>query len=69
MPNPYKGTTAKIICECKGVTDQMIEELVKNGKVNNFEELQAETGCSTACGKCRDRILEELNEALHIYGK
>ena len=69
LPNPYKGTTAKIICECKGVTDQMIESLVKSGKVSTFEELQNETGCSTACGKCRDRILEELNEALHIYGK
>ena len=69
MDNPYKGTTAKIICECKGVTDQMIEELVKSGKVSTFEELQKETGASTACGKCRDRILEELNECLHIYGK
>ncbi len=69
LPNPYKGTTAKIICECKGVTDQMIEELVKNGKVSTFDELQKETGCCTACGKCRDRILEELNECLHIYGK
>lgn len=69
MPNPYKGTIAKIICECKGVTDQAIDELVKSGKVSNFEELQKETGCATACGKCREKILEELNEALHIYGK
>ena len=69
MENPYKGSTAKIICECKGVTDHMIEELVKNDKVRNFDELQKETGCCTACGKCKMKIMEELNECLHIYGK
>ena len=69
LENTLKGTTAKIICECKGVTDHMIEELVKSDKVTTFEELQRETGCSTACGKCRSKILDELNEYLHIYGK
>ena len=69
MENPYKGSTAKIICECKGVTDHMIEELVKNDKVRNFDELQKKTGCCTACGKCKMKIMEELNECLHIYGK
>ena len=68
-PNPYKANTAKIICECKGVTDVQIEELVKNDKVKTFEELQALTGASTACGKCRGRIKEHLEEMLHIYGK
>ena len=69
IENRLKGTTARMICECKGVTDHMIEELVKNGKVHDFEGLQALTGCCTVCGKCRDKIMEELNEQLHIYGK
>ena len=69
IENRLKGTTARMICECKGVTDHMIEELVKTDKVHNFDELQALTGCSTVCGRCRDGILEELNELLHIYGK
>ncbi len=69
IKNNLKNSTAKIICECKGVTDQMIEELVKSDKVRNFEELQAATGCCTACGKCRSKIMDELNEFLHIYGK
>ena len=47
----------------------MIEDLVKNDKVRNFDELQEATGCCTACGKCRSRIMDELNEFLHIYGK
>ena len=69
IENRLKGTTARMICECKGVTDHMIEELVKSGKVHDFEGLQALTGCCTVCGKCRDKIMEELNEQLHIYGK
>lgn len=69
IENKLKSSTAKVICECKGVTDQMIEDLVKNDKVRNFDELQEATGCCTACGKCRSRIMDELNEFLHIYGK
>lgn len=69
IENNLKSSTAKVICECKGVTDQMIEDLVKNDKVRNFDELQKATGCCTACGKCRSRIMDELNEFLHIYGK
>lgn len=69
LENPYKANTAKILCECKGVTDVQIEELVKTDKVRTFEELQALTGASTACGKCAGRIKEHLEEMLHIYGK
>ena len=69
MDNPYKATTAKIICECKGVTDQMIEDLVKNDKVRTLDDLIAQTGATTGCGKCRERIAAELAELLHIYNK
>lgn len=67
--NPFKGTTAKIICECKGVTDVQIEELVKSGEVKNLEELQEKTGAGTVCGKCKHKLMEELEELLHIYSK
>ncbi len=69
LPNPYKNKVAKVMCECKNVTDVQIEELVKSGKVHTFEELQELTGVSTVCGKCRNRIKEELEELLHIYSK
>ena len=69
QPNPYKGTIARIICECKGVTDVQIEELVKSGECLTFEALSAKTGCSTACGKCRGRIIELLEDYNHIYAK
>lgn len=67
--NPYKKTTAKIICECKGVTDVQIEELVKTDKVHTLEELESLTGAGTGCGKCRAKLMSELEELLHIYSK
>lgn len=67
--NPFKEQVATIICECKGVTDQQIEELVKEGEVETFEQLQEKTGLGTGCGKCRGKAGELLDELLHIYGK
>ncbi len=69
LPNPYKAKVATIICECKGVTDQRIEELVKEDKVHNLEELQELTGAGTVCGKCLGKLEDLLTELLHIYGK
>lgn len=67
--NHFKHTVSKIICECKGVTDTLIEELVKTDKVKNLKELQDLTGAGTVCGKCVAKLNEELEELLHIYGK
>ena len=67
--NPFKARVARIICECKGITDVQIEELVKSGKCLTFDQLNAETGCSTVCGKCRGEIISTLEELKHIYGK
>lgn len=69
LPNPYKSTIAKIICECKGVTDMQIEELVKSDKAKTYEDLERLTGCGTGCGKCKNRIIETLEEFKHIYNK
>ncbi len=69
MPNPYKKKAVKIICECNNVTDQMIEELVKNDKVKNLEELQAQTNYGTTCGKCKGEVAAKFEEMMHIYGK
>jgi len=67
--NPFKDSIAKIICECKGVTNQQIEELVKDGVVGSMEQLQEETGLGTVCGKCKSKAAELLDEFMHIYGK
>ena len=65
--NPFKASVAKIICECKGITDQQIEELVKAGSVKTMEQLQANTGLGTMCGKCKPEAVDLVDEFLHIY--
>lgn len=69
MPNPYKKKAVKVICECNNVTDQMIEELVKNDKVKNLDELQEQTNYGTSCDKCKGAVATKFEELMHIYGK
>lgn len=69
MDNPYRKSVAKIICECKGVTDQMIEELVKTDQTKTLEDLQRLTGYGTGCGKCKGKVALQFEEYRHIYGK
>lgn len=69
LPNPYKDSIAKILCECKGITDQMIEDLVKTDQAKTWEDLVRLTSCGTGCGKCKNRITEYLEEMKHIHNK
>ncbi len=67
--NPFKKKVAKIVCECKGVTDQQIEDLVKNDKAKTLDDLQRLTGYGTGCGKCKAKVAELFEEMKHIYAK
>lgn len=69
LDNPYKKQVAKVICECKNVTDQQIEKLVKTGKVKNLEELKQQTSYGTGCGKCKAKVADLFNDYMHLYGK
>lgn len=69
LPNPYKQSVARILCDCKGVTDQQIEELVKTDKATTLEELEKLTGFGTGCGKCKKKVAEFFEEMRHIHGK
>lgn len=69
LPNPYKQNVAKILCDCKGITDQMIEELVRSDKATTLEELEKLTGYGTGCGKCKAKVAEFFEEMRHIHGK
>ncbi|NCB00729.1 MAG: iron-sulfur cluster assembly scaffold protein [Spirochaetia bacterium] len=65
--NPFKKSVAKIICECKGITDQRIEELVKNKEATTIDELRDITQFGTVCGKCRYKVFQLFEEYKHIY--
>ena len=68
LDNPYKRSIAKIICECKGVTDQQIEALVQSGQAKTLEDLQRLTGYGTGCGRCKNRVASVFEEMKHIHG-
>lgn len=65
--NPFRKSVARIICECKGVTDQRIEELVKTKEATTLEQLRDITGFGTVCGKCQFKVQQLFDEYKHIY--
>lgn len=65
--NPFKKHVAKIICECKGVTDVQIEDLVKAGQAKTLEQLAQITEYGTVCGKCKQAVSDLFDEYKHIY--
>lgn len=68
LPNPYKDSVAKIICQCKNISDKYIEELVSSKKCQTFQELVEKTGLGTVCGKCRKDAEELFHNMRHVYG-
>jgi nitrogen fixation NifU-like protein len=65
--NPFKNSVAKTICECNGVTDMQIEDLVKRGEAKTLEQLQEITKFGTVCGKCKQQVSDLFDEFKHIY--
>ena len=65
--NPYGRRVAKVICECKGITDHRIEELVKTKQATTIDELREITQFGTVCGKCRYKVHQLFEEYKHIY--
>ncbi|MDY0288766.1 MAG: iron-sulfur cluster assembly scaffold protein [Sphaerochaeta sp.] len=65
--NPFKRKIAKVICECKNVTDVAIEDLVKSGEAKTLDDLERITEYGTVCGKCKDQVAELFDQFKHIY--
>ena len=65
--NLFKKNVAKIICECKQVTDVQIEDLVKTGKAKTLDQLQEITEYGTVCGNCKQAVSDLFDEFKHIY--
>ncbi len=65
--NPFKKKIAKVICECKNVTDVAIEDLVKSGEAKTLDDLERITGYGTICGKCKSEVAELFDQYKHIY--
>lgn len=44
-----------VLCHCMDVSCGAIMDAIDNG-AKTFEDVQAETGCSTGCGGCQEEI-------------
>ena len=66
----YRGETPgrkleeKIICNCFGVTDNKIREVIRENDLKTIEEITNYTKAGGGCGKCVDNIQKILNEEL-----
>jgi len=67
--NPYRKKIAKVICECKNITDQRIEDLVKSKEATTIDQLRDITGFGTVCGKCQFKVHQLFEELMHIYNE
>ncbi len=65
----YRGTKSKepegeIVCECFGVTDKQIEEVVKEHRLKTVEDVTHYVKAGGGCGNCHDRIREIIKDVL-----
>lgn len=58
---------AIVICVCNNITDQDIEEFIKNGG-QSFEEFQEKTKIATVCGGCREKAMDVFEGYMHLFG-
>lgn len=54
----------KVVCNCLGVTNGMIQDAVNDG-ANTLEEVQEISGAGTVCGVC----LEDLENLVNAFVK
>ena len=60
----------ELVCKCKKVTYEEIDNVVKNEQdisdvVKVFEDVQKQTQCSTGCGSCHDKIMDFIADTLY----
>lgn len=65
----YRGEAEKklegeIVCECFGVTDRQIEQVVKENKLTTIEDVTDYVKAGGGCGNCHDRIQEIIDAVL-----
>ena len=58
---------AVVICVCNNITDQDMEEFIKNGG-KSFEEFQEKTKIATVCGGCKEKAMELFEDYMHLFG-
>jgi NifU-like protein len=65
----YRGETEKkiegeIVCECFGVTDRQIEQVVRENKLTTIADVTDYIKAGGGCGNCHEKIQEIIDLAL-----
>ena len=65
----YRGETEKeiegeIVCECFGVTDRQIEQVVRENKLTTIADVTDYIKAGGGCGNCHEKIQEIIDSAL-----
>ena len=55
-PAPRELLEGELVCECFGVTDKQIEEVVKENNLTTIEEVTNYTKAGGGCGQCHEKI-------------
>ena len=60
----------ELVCKCKQVTYEQIDNVIKtetdiSDVVKVFEDVPAQTHCSTGCGGCHDKIMDFIADKLY----
>jgi NifU-like protein len=61
---PVAVPEGEIVCECFGVTDELIRGVIRENSLKTIEEITDYTKAGGGCGKCLDRLAEILAEEL-----
>lgn len=68
----YRGESAhkksRVVCQCFGVTEDLIREVVHHNKLKTVEEVTNYTKAGGGCGKCKEDIQKILNDELKRLG-
>ena len=69
----YKGIApekeTKVVCQCFGVTEDLIREVIEHNKLKTVEEITNYTKAGGACGRCKGDIQKILDEELEKMGE
>jgi len=61
---PQQAVEGRIVCECFGVTDQEIEQVVRENHLTSIEEVTNYTKAGGGCGNCHPAIQEIIDRVL-----
>jgi assimilatory nitrate reductase catalytic subunit len=67
-PKGFKSQ-GKVICQCFGVTQTKIQEILatlRGTPQENLRQLQSQLACGTNCGSCVPELKNMIGEVAHV---